>query len=138
MAELNARMEGFARQQLGLGKGRWWIVDELVRHGHVDPQAAKSLVDNIAPKVYRNLARRRLPFLIMGQLVTAIGVLWMAIERSDISSLVFGLAPMVIGAFLVAYGWPSLAESTTDVLAPGNSGPVRLGLTLRAEPFDKM
>jgi len=137
MSELNLRMEGFARQQLALGKGAWWVVDELARIGHADRAAAKALVERVYPEIRRNLILRRRPFLRVGGLMMATGLLafgLMVPRRFDYFGAFMGFVAILIGAFLITYGWPGLRRSP----GPGIQGPVRLGLTLRAEPFEKV
>jgi hypothetical protein len=143
MSELNLRMQGFARQQLGLGKGEWWIVDELVRLGHIDRAVARALVRRVSPQIYMIMARRRLPFFRMGVLLTAIGFFLIGgtlAESSDFFGVFLALAPLSIGACLLSYGLPGLRPYRLGDPAPGPGpqGPVRLGLTLRAEPFEKV
>jgi len=144
MAELNARMDGFAREQLGRGRGRWWIVDELVRHGRIDARKAHAIVDRVAPEVYADLIRRRRPFLRIGLLLEIIGLFPLVaglLMRDSLGGLMLSALPLSIGLCLLAYGWPGLQDIRPGHLpsylpVSGRHGPIRLGFTLRAEPFE--
>ncbi|HTF55969.1 MAG TPA: hypothetical protein VK661_01760 [Planctomycetota bacterium] len=137
-------MEGFARQELAQGRGHWWIVDELVRHGHIDAKAAHAMVDRVAPEVYADLIRRRRPFLRIGLLLEIIGLFPLVsglLMRDSLGGVILSALPLSIGLCLLAYGLPGLQEIRPGhvpgyIPVSGRHGPIRLGLTLRAEPFE--
>ncbi len=148
MSGLNARLEGFAREQLALGRGEWWIVHELARIGHVDPVEAHAIVARAWPTVFKGFNRRRRAFLIFG-IVLLVGwaIPWVSLpfmtygfgHHDAVAMFMFMSPALAIGLALVMHGWRGYRRSKDSAISlPGSDvpGPVRTGLAWRAHPFE--
>jgi len=141
MEGLNARLEGFAREQLKQGHGEWWIVTEMVRRTQVDETEAREIVARVAPQIYVQFIRRRRSFLRIGLIVLAMSVAALVWFSHVGHATVYSLVGLVVGSFVLAHGWPGwrrLRSGDAPTSIPGSSeaGPVRTGLGWRAEPFE--
>ena len=143
MSGLTARLEGFAREHLRLGRGEWWIVNEIVRrNSEVDETEARAIVARVAPRVVRQFVRRRRFFLGIGILVLGGSLASLVFSLHDRHGPIFALIGTVVGSFLVAHGWPGLrrlrsGDPPTSVPGSAEPGPVSTGLGWRADPFDR-
>ncbi|HEU4338974.1 MAG TPA: hypothetical protein VFS19_02810 [Planctomycetota bacterium] len=153
MSELNARLEGFAREQLTQGKGTMSIVHELVRIGHIGIEDARAIVEQVRPSVMREAPRRGRSALLFGVLILMIPlsivgtVLFSDFANSGFISQklwIEGLwmllfPPMLffegVGLVLIARGLSAMRRSKNTFTPDAPGGPVGTGLWWRADPF---
>jgi len=153
---INPRLAGFARQQLLLGKGPWWIVDDMVRHGHMDKAEAKRIVDHEIPALQvqgRRDGRRAflfgwlilaIPASIIGSFLFSVVFFPNGMSRGGNSLIdvakMFMYLPMlfieVVGLALVVTGWLAMKRSKDSFVPDRPSGPASTGLWWRADPFE--
>ena len=153
---MNARLEGFAKEQLSQGKGTMWIVRDLVRLGHLDEEAARAIVEHARPALLarpKRSGRRRLllglmtmsiPLFVVVPLIFDVVVLfggssllWPRLREALTPLLT---APMltcgIIGFAFAASGWSAMRHPKGSIEPDVPRGPVRTGLWWRADPFE--
>jgi hypothetical protein len=155
MNELNVRLEGFAKEQLSRGKGPMSIVHELVRMGHIDQEAARTIVDEARPAVMRQVSRRGRGTFLFGLLILAVPAAIFGGFLYDALILSYGgrfnqglfdavmtlvslpmLLPEIIGIATVMYGWSLMRRSRKSIDPAAQGGPASTGLWWRADPFE--
>jgi hypothetical protein len=141
MSELNPRLEGFARESLKQGRGEWWIVDQMVKRSAIEETEARAIVARVSPALYVEFIRRRRSFLRCGLMILGFSLFCLATYGDVRHVTAYSIVGIVLGSFLTAHGWPGLKRLRTGdapTALPGSSegGPVRTGLSWRADPFE--
>lgn len=144
MDGLNARLEGFAREQLSQGRGTMSIIHELARMGHIGIEDARAIVEQARPSVLREAPRRGRGMFLFGLVILSIPVaivLSLRFVYGITDALVMFLAlpmllPEVIGLATVAYGLSVMRRPKTSIDPAAPRGPASTGLWWRADPFE--
>ena len=154
MSDLNIRLEGFAKGQLAQGKGTMSIVHELVRMGHIDSEAARTIVVGAKSALLQHARRRGRGAFLLGLVILAVPGAIFAGYLYDALILSYGgrfsrglddafmmllylpmLLPEIIGTALVVTGWSDMRRSKKSI-DPAHPAAASTGLWWRADPFE--
>ena len=132
----DARLEGFAREQLARGRGEWTIAHDLVRMGRLEVQSALALIRKCEASAETSRRSRGQLFLGLALILipASLAVLTLASNQfRTLSDVIMAFAippisfPMIVGIAVLAT-WRRRGLSS--------SRPVRTGLWWRADPFE--